>query len=666
MTLCFGRDICGDRAAVTQREWLITNGIGGYGCGTLAGVLTRRYHGLLVAALNPPLDRTLLVSQVNETVTYLGCSYDLHTNHWADGSLQPLGYYHLESFRLEGTIPIWVYALGDARLEKRLWMEPGANTTYVRYTVTRASEPLTLTVKVLLNYRNHHDQTAANGWQMDICPWHQGLKITPNAEARPFYLFSEMGPLQPAHTWYRGYHLALEADRGLNAQEDHLHGATATRPLGQGQSFTLVATTEADADPTGQTALLRRLAYEQRLLDLWPQPAPMNPATPWPRQLVLAADQFIVNRTVKGTPGKTIIAGYPWFGDWGRDTMIALPGLTLATGRAAVARPILYTFAQYLDQGMLPNVFPEAGQTPHYNTVDATLWYFEALRAYLQATDDLGLIEQLFPALQQVITWHHKGSRHHIHLDPVDGLLYAGEPGVQLTWMDAKVDDWVVTPRIGKPIEVNALWYNALLVMQQFARRLGQPHSLYQDLVEQTRQGLQRFWNPDLGYCYDLLDGPDGHDITLRPNQIFAVTLPDPTLGPAALPLEQQKAVVDMVAQVLVTSHGVRSLDPAHPDYQGHYGGDPRQRDGAYHQGTAWSWLLGAFAQAHWRVYQDADLAHSFLEPLIQHLQGGCVGTLSEIFDGDAPHAPRGAFAQAWSVAEVLRVSAKLGPLLRG
>lgn len=665
MTICFGRDICSDRAAATQREWLITNGLGGYGCGTIGGCLTRCYHGLLVAALKPPLERTLLVSQVNETVTYLGQTYDLHTNHWADGTETPQGYHHLESFRLEGTLPIWVYALGDARLEKRLWMEPGANTTYVRYTVSRASEPMALTLKVLVNHRDHHACTQAQAWQMDIVPRDRGLTITAKAGVAPFYLLSETTPLQPAHTWYRGYALAQEQYRGLTHLDDHLHGATATATLGQGQSFTLVATTEVDADPVGQTALLRRLAYEQHLLDQWRHTQPVKPDSPWRRQLVLAADQFIVNRTVNDAPGKSVIAGYPWFGDWGRDTMIALPGLTLATGRAALARPILHTFAQYLDQGMLPNVFPEAGEAPHYNTVDATLWYFEALRAYLHATDDLGLIEELFPALQEIITWHHKGTRHRIHLDPADGLLYAGEPGIQLTWMDAKVDDWVVTPRIGKPIEVNALWYNALLVIQHLARRLGQPDSLYQEIIEQTRQGLQRFWNPDLGYCYDLLDGPDGHDMTLRPNQIFAVTLPDPALGPAALSLEQQKAVVNTVAQVLVTSHGLRSLDPAHPDYQGHYGGDRVQRDGAYHQGTVWSWLLGPFVQAHWRVYQDADLAHSFLDPLIQHLHGGCVGTLSEIFDGDAPHAPRGAFAQAWTVAEVLRVSAHLGPLLR-
>jgi len=705
MTISFGRHLCGSEAIATQCEWLITNGIGGYGCGTVAGVLTRHYHGLLVAALKPPLERTLLVTKVDETATYLDHSYDLYCDRWIDGPLYPQGYLHLESFRLEGTIPIWVYAIADARLEKRVWMEPGANTTYLRYNVSRASAPLELSLKVLVNHRNHHHSTQGEGWQMAIADCPQGLQIQAKDDVQPFYLLSETGPAQPAHTWYNGYALAVEAYRGIHPYDDHLHAATFTPTLSQGQSFTLVATTDADADRSGQSALLRRLAYEQHLIAQGQAVQPDLPTPAWVNQLILAADQFVVKRpllpariagagmndagmndaslgvaglepvgaaaaevtdvaTSHAPNGKTIIAGYPWFGDWGRDTMIALPGLTLATGRPALARLILQTFARYIDQGMLLNTFPEDGQAPHYNTVDAILWYFEALRAYHRATADTPLIEDLFPQLQAIVTWHCKGTRHGIQVDPTDGLLDAGEAGVQLTWMDAKVGDWVVTPRMGKPIEVNALWYNALLVMGQFARLLGQSDRPYQELATHTHQGFQRFWNDDLGCCYDLLDGPIGSDNTLRPNQIFAVALPDFTLGEPCLTAAQQRAVVDVVAQRMLTSHGLRSLDSAHPNYQGHYGGTPIQRDGAYHQGTVWSWLIGPFVQAHWRVYQDADLAHSFLDPLIQHLQGGCLGTLSEIFDGDAPMEPRGAFAQAWSVAEVLRVSTLLRPLM--
>ncbi|MGG6240784.1 amylo-alpha-1,6-glucosidase [Nodosilinea sp. AN01ver1] len=710
MTISFGRHLCGNAAIATQQEWLITNGLGSYGCGTVSGVLTRHYHGLLVAALKPPVERTLLVTKVNETATYLGQSYALYCDRWADGAITPHGYLHLESFRLEGTIPIWVYAIADARLEKRVWMEPGANTTYVRYTLSRASAPVHLDLKVLVNHRLHHHSTQGEGWQMAIEPCPHGLRLQAKDNAQPFYLLSETAPASPAHTWYNGYALAVEAYRGIDPYDDHLHAATFSPTLGQGQSFTLVATTEAEADCSGQSALLRRLAYEQHLISQGKAAQPDDQPPTWVNQLVLAADQFIVNRAIAGlgvdtdpadfgdslnspspetaatpahpqgetaestdshqsTPliiGKTVIAGYPWFGDWGRDTMIALPGLTFTTGRPTLARLILQTFARFLNQGMLPNAFPEDGQAPYYNTVDATLWYFEALRAYHQATADTALIKDLFPRLQEVIDWHCKGTRHSIQVDPADGLLSAGEPGVQLTWMDAKAGDWVVTPRIGKPVEVNALWYNALLVMAEFARLLGQPAENYQTMAAQTHQGFQRFWNPDLGHCYDVLDGPDGADPALRPNQIFAVSLPDAALGEPCLSSDQQRAVVDVVAQRLLTSHGLRSLDPDHTSYEGIYGGDLIQRDGAYHQGTVWSWLIGPFVQAHWRVYQDADLAHSFLDPLIHHLHGGgCLGTVSEIFDGDVPMEPRGAFAQAWSVAEVLRVSALLRPRLK-
>lgn len=657
-----GRDICGNLAIAEQREWLVTNGIGGYACGTVAGLLTRHYHGLLLAALKPPLDRTLLLTKLDEVVTYSDRVYELGCDRWADGTVTPHGYVHIQQFALEGTIPVWTYACGDALLEKRLWMEPGFNTTYVRYTVKRASAPLSLQLKALVNYRNHHGDTQA-GWDMRIQPIAQGIQIQPFESAPPWVIKCDVATPQPSHIWYYGYHLAVEAYRGIFPQDDHLHAATVEVTLNPTQSLTLAASTEADVDAEGFSALLRRRAYETVLLknadlkNVEPnQPAPSEPLNrvSLPASLYLAADQFIVDRTVERQAGKTIIAGYPWFGDWGRDTMIALPGLTVTTQRYDVARPILRTFARYLDQGMLPNVFPEAGEAPAYNTVDAILWYFEAIRAYHQATQDDQLLAELFPALAEAIEWHQRGTRYNIHLDQ-DGLLYAGVDGEQLTWMDAKVDEWVVTPRIGKPVEINALWHNALLAMAGFAKRLGHSAEPYQQLAEQARKGFQRFWNQDLDYCYDVLDGPDGNDPALRPNQIFAVALPAIATQPSLLHDHQQKAVVDAVAQHLLTSYGLRSLAPHHPDYQGTYGGDRYQRDGAYHQGPVWGWLMGPFVQAHWKVYQDAETARSFLEPLLDHLHAGCVGNLSEIFDGDAPFTPRGAFAQAWTVAEVLR-----------
>jgi predicted glycogen debranching enzyme len=663
MNIEFGREICGDLNSAEQREWLVTNGIGGYASGTVAGLLTRRYHGLLVAALQPPLGRTLLLAKLDETVEYDNLTYALHTNRWADGNVEPRGYRQIESFALEGTIPTWKFACGDAVLEKRIWMQHGANTTYVRYTLSRATQPLTLTLKALVNYRDYHGSTQGNDWQMNVEPSKSGIKISAFDKATPLYLLSDTATATPAHNWHYGFDLAVERYRGLSDREDHLHAATFEVTLNPGESIVFVASTEPQPNLDGAEALKLRHSQEQKLINLWKlnRPETINhsqdrPA--WIERLVLAADQFIVDRSVPNIPkGKTIIAGYHWFGDWGRDTMISLPGLTIATGRTENARSILRTFAKYVDKGMLPNRFPDAGDVPEYNTVDATLWYFEAIRSYYDATADDELLEELFPVLAEIIDWHCRGTRYNIHLDASDGLLYAGAAGVQLTWMDAKVGDWVVTPRIGKPIEVNALWYCALRSMAKFARQLGKPYKEYDVLADRTLIKFSRFWNPDTGYCYDILDSPDGDDASLRPNQIFAVSLPGigakgyaPLLTPT-----QQRGVVDTCGRSLLTSYGLRSLAPSHPQYQGHYGGNQLQRDGAYHQGTTWGWLLGSFVLAHLQVYGDRSQARQFLEPIGHHLLAHGLGTCSEIFDGDAPMTPRGCIAQAWTVAEVLR-----------
>ncbi len=656
----FGRDICGSLPQSEQREWLITNGIGGYGGGTICGTLTRCYHGLLIAALKPPLGRTLMLTKLDEAVTYQTENVFLSCDRWAGGRLTGHGYRHLERFRLEGTTPVWSYAIADALLEKQIWMQPGENTTYIQYRLCRATSPLTLSIKALVNYRDHHSVTESSRegdvWKIQTSTHPKGLKVQAFEEATPFYLLSDKGQLVPASKWYEHYLLTTEQYRGLNPLDDNFHAATLRTSLQPGETLTLVASTQPDPNPDGQAALATRTQYEKDLIQQASLPSDSSP--PWVQQLVLAADQFVVDRvlvnekTDEPTVGKTIIAGYPWFGDWGRDTMIALPGIALATGRAEIARPILLTFARYLSQGMLFNTFPETNEAPGYNTVDATLWYFEAIRAYVEATGDLELLAELFPALAEVVDWHIRGTRYNIHLDPADGLLYAGETGQQLTWMDAKADDWVVTPRIGKPVEINALWHNALMAMGHFCQLLNRSDSEYTALSQRAASSFERFWQPDRGYCYDVIDGPDGDNPALRPNQIFAVSLKfAPPLAP-----QRQKAIVDICAQQLLTSHGMRSLTPAHPDYIGVYEGDRYQRDGAYHQGTVWSWLIGPFVQAHFKVYQDPVLARSFLTPLLHHLKAGCVGTLSEIFDGNAPFIPRGAYAQAWSVAEVLRL----------
>ena len=656
MSIEFGREICGELSSAEAREWLVSNGIGGYASGTVAGLNTRRYHGLLIAALNPPLVRTLLLAKIDETALYDKQCYPLHTNRWTTETVEPQGYRRIERFTLEGTVPVWRFACADALLEKRVWMQQGANTTYVQYTLLRATQPLTLSLKALVNYRDYHSATQANGWQMSIEPIEQGICITAFLGAKPFYLLSTAANLSPAHDWYKGFDLAVERNRGLSDREDHLHAATFESTLNPGESLTFVASTELSPNLNGAEAINARRAHEQTLLSLRNATLPpTNKSTPdWINHLVLAADQFIVDRPSPTEPeGKTVMAGYHWFGDWGRDTMISLPGLTLATGRPEIARSILRTFAQYVDQGMLPNRFPDAGEIPEYNTVDATLWYFEAVRAYYAATEDEGLLHELFPVLCDIIDWHRRGTRYNIHLDTSDGLLYAGETGVQLTWMDAKVGDWVVTPRIGKPIEINALWYNALHIMATFARQLNQPFEDYEAIAHLTQANFNRFWNPALGYCYDVLDGPEGDDPSLRPNQLFAVILPKAS-SMSLLTLAQQRAVVDVCSQKLLTSHGLRSLSPDHAQYQGYYSGNSLQRDGAYHQGTVWGWLLGPFVQAHLRVYGNPAQARQFLEPMANNLAAHGVGSLSEIFDGDAPMTPQGCIAQAWTVAEVL------------
>ena len=644
--LDFSRDICSDLSIAQAREWLVTNGIGGYASGTVGDPRTRAYHGLLVAALDPPLGRTLLVSHIDDTIEYDGRDYDLATHRWGDGTVDPRGVVHLDRFHLDGTVPVWTFALGDALLEKRVWMEQGANTTYVQYRLLRARTSVTLRAKTFVTHRDHHAPTQAGDWQMGVSATENGLRVDAYDDATPFFLRSVDAAATLAHTWYRDYALPVETDRGLPDREDLLHAATFEATLAPEDALTLVFSTEADASLDGPAALTRRQNRDEQLVTR----AGLNDAPEDVRHLARAADQFVVDRSTTEDPdGKSIIAGYPWFGDWGRDTMIALPGLTLTTGRPDVAETILRTYARYVDQGMIPNRFPDQGDTPEYNTVDATLWYVEAIRATVEATGNTALLDDLFPTLREIVDWHEKGTRYGIQVDPDDGLLQAGTPGVQLTWMDAKVGDWVVTPRIGKPVEVNALWYNALRSLESFAEALGESADPFAERADQAESHFDRFWDAERGHLRDVIDGPDGDDSSLRPNQLFAVSLPHSPLSDA-----QQNAVVDTCAAHLYTPHGLRSLSPDHPDYVGVYRDGREERDGAYHQGTVWSWLIGPFVKAHLRVYDDPATARSYLAPLRRHLDAHGVGSVSEIFDGDAPVTPRGTPAQAWGVAQLL------------
>jgi predicted glycogen debranching enzyme len=663
--ISLSKKICNNLSQGKSREWLITNGIGGYASGTISGILTRRYHGLLIASFNPPLNRHLLLTKLIETIKYKEKNYQLDSNIWRDKTIFPQGYLFCEEFYLEGTSVIWKYACGDGLIKKQIWMNQGENTTYIKYTIERANSPVKINLQALGNYRNHHYLTSQPNLNCLITKTTHGLKIQPNGQFIPFYLLCQEDKWQipEQNQWYFNFNLDLEKYRGQDYIEHHLLVGNYEISLNVNQSITIVATTELTTELNGEISWQKYHNYEQELLKL----TCLKNKSNFPKHLILASDQFIVKRdslnTEDQTPltsqnhhqGKTIIAGYPWFGDWGRDTMISLAGLTLVAGKFSTARKILLTFAKYLDQGMLPNCFPEKGFSPYYNTVDAPLWYFEAMENYLYFTQDFSLLAELFESLQSIINYYIKGTRFNIHLTE-DGLIFAGEKGSQLTWMDAKVGDLVITPRIGKPVEINALWYNALILMTKWAIKLNKEYQSYQELAEKTRINFQKFWHKDLKYCYDVIDNQGINDSSLRPNQIFAISLP--TFTPCAQPLlnlEQQKHIIKTIEKELLTPYGLKTLNRENPHYCGVYGGNQFIRDQAYHQGTVWPWLIGHFIQAHLKVYQNQDLALGFLNPFKTHLQEAGINQISEIFDGDFPHNARGCFAQAWSVAEVLR-----------
>ncbi len=656
MQIGFGREITGDFDAASRREWLVTNGLGGWASGTVSGANTRRYHGLFVPALQPPLGRTVLVNKFDEWAQIGGLHFSLSANEFSDGGIAPKGYRQLEAFRLEDGLPVWTYALAEALLEKRIWMPHGQNVTFVTYTLRRTPRPVTLTLRAFVTARDAHGETRlASGAQppeVRAIPGGAGFR----AGGVEFCLVASSGAFSPTRRWRPNLKHRVEAERGLPDIEDHFEAGEFTATLLPGQTLALAAALTPPPALNWAAALAAAQARAAALI----RQAEMETAPAWIQQLVLAADQFIVRRG----PGQTVIAGYPWFGDWGRDTMIALPGLMLTTRRYDVAADTLRTFARFVSQGMLPNRFPDQGETPEYNTVDATLWYFHALHQYLQATGDQPLARELFPVLADIIDWHLRGTRYQIHMDPGDGLLYQGEPGVQLTWMDVKIGDWVVTPRTGKAVEINALWINALWVAHHLCQRLGvvPPHP-YAELARRAEQSFEKFWYAEGGYLYDVIEGPQGADAAVRPNQLVALALPyGPLTEPAATP--RARALVDLCAAHLLTSYGLRSLAPNHPDFRGLFTGDQRQRDAVYHQGTVWGWLIGPWVDAYLRAYGQGEAAlaeaRSFLAPFESHLTDFGLGSVAEAFEGDAPFTPRGCPAQAWSVAEVLRAWARV------
>lgn len=643
--ISFPGGVCASVSTAVGCEWLETNGIGGFASSTIIGLNTRRYHGLLVAANRPPSGRVVLLSKLEETLIVDGRRHELSVNQYP-GALNPQGHLLQIEFRLD-PFPVFCYIADGVRIEKSVFLAQGENSTVVSYRIEGAQgRGACLELRPLVAFRDYHSTTHENGAYDTAMLERPGLvRIKPYADLPALYLAHEGGRVEQQGYWYRNFEYQVERERGLDYLEDLFNPYVISFDLADRDSVMVIASTE-ERDARQAAELMRREIARRRT----------NRSDSMADALCSAGSQFVVERAGSGN-GKTVIAGYHWFGDWGRDTVISLPGLALSTGRPDVARGILLSCAAQVNEGLLPNWINTEG-VPEYNTIDATLWYFEAIRAYVESSGDLQFVRQnLYECLRQIVAWHERGTKHNIHVDS-DGLLSGGDEGVQLTWMDAKVGDFVVTPRAGKPVEVQALWYNALRIMEGFAREFGDSggEDHYREMAERAKTAFAaQFWN-DVERClYDVVNG-EVRDGSIRPNQIFAVSLEHPLLDG-----ERARAVVDRVERELLTPYGLRSLSPLDPRYRGRYESDVRSRDTAYHQGTVWPWLLGPFARAYRRVYGDtsgtrAQIAE-WLANFQAHLGEAGLGQISEIFDGDAPHHPRGCIAQAWSVAEILRLA---------
>jgi predicted glycogen debranching enzyme len=640
------RTICNDLKAASSREWLETNGIGGFASGTVSGIGTRRYHGLLTAATRPPLGRIRTVSKFEESLIIDGTSFELSANQYP-GSVHPDGFQYIAEFCLH-PFPVWRYEVNGVELERKIFMAYGSNTTVSRWTVvsSAAGSDVRLEVRPLLGFVDYHHLQHENAlFKADYDVQPGTVSVLPYADLPGINFGHNALSVNKTGFWYRNFEYAIERERGFDFTEDLFQPFVLSFDLSK--PATVIVSTESvqanDADRLERAEIKRR----NKLI------SSAGVKGEFTSQLLLAADQFLATRG----DGQTVIAGYPWFSDWGRDTMISLAGLTLATNRPKIAKGILLEFSKHISEGMLPNRFPDEGEEAEYNTVDATLWYFEAVRAYVEATGDRAFVrKQLYSKLSEIVTWHLRGTRYDIHVD-TDGLLYAGEPGVQLTWMDAKIGDEVITPRTGKAVEIQALWYNALRIMSELARRFGHDGDANKfdsmaDLAKLSFNAL--FWNEAEQCLYDVVENGN-RDASVRPNQIFSVSLTYPILDG-----DRAKAVVDKVEAELLTSVGLRSLAPRDPKYIPYYVGSPLERDSAYHQGTVWAWLIGGFIDAYRRVYPERkDRITEIINGFRPHLSEAGLGQISEIFDAEWPHSPRGCPAQAWSVAELLRVMGK-------
>ncbi len=651
-----------DPTFLRSREWLVTNGLGGYASGTLLGIGTRRHHGLFIPNLPAPLGRTVLIPHLEDIVHDQGEYLQLGGAEFVDGHEEGTVAHLLTEFRHEWQTPVWVFSIAGRTIEKRLTMPHGHNTVCVLYTLLQG-DPVRLHLRPYVTFRQHgtpfDDPQSQGPFPLTILRKRHDIHFGEGRPVLRLCLRPECGVFVAEEKMQKDILYRVERDRGYDYVEDLCSPGYFTTELSVGTPVGLVASVEhwetLDFDA------VRIFEAERRRVEKVLTLAPETVHTGLAAQLVLAADQFIILPGTRpeeellahtaGEEARTIVAGYHWFTDWGRDTMISLEGLTLCTGRHHEAKAILQTFARYVKDGLLPNHFPEGERAALYNTVDATLWYFHALDRYLHYSGDTETLHALYPTLCMIIDHYQHGTHFGIGMDPHDGLIHAEAEGFALTWMDAKVGDWVVTPRRGKPVEIQALWYNALRLMATWAQDMSEPVGDFTRLAEQVSTSFnQRFWMADRGYLFDVIDGGQGNDDSLRPNQIFTMSLHFPLLDP-----QHWRSVLETVTEKLLTPVGLRTLAPGHKDFKSKYDGDLRARDAAYHQGTVWPWLIGHFLDAWRRFTPKDDRVNTFLHGFDDALRVAGIGTLSEIFDAETPYSARGCIAQAWSVAEVLR-----------
>jgi len=641
-------------------EWLETNGLGGWASSSVIGCNTRRYHGLLVAATRPPTERMVLVSKLDETIVTDANRFELGTNDYGDG-IQPNGNQYLHLFNRK-LFPEWKYIVNGIELKKTVAMVQNENTTLVIYEVIRAATAFTMELLPLIAGRNYHAlQHAGNNIFWDV-EFDQGIfHNQPNKNAPDIFISIPGATYHHDPKWYYRFNYSMEKSRGLDYEEDLFNHGIFSVSLKEGDSLGIMLSTDPLVGKEAHDLFLQEEKRKELLTD--------DPAETIPARLQLAADQFIVKRSVTnaGSSGeadldlRTVIAGYHWFTDWGRDTMISLPGLCLTTDREDDARKIMAAFAASASMGMLPNRFPDNNQPPEYNNADGTLWFFNAVYKYLKATDDDDFVlQKILPVLKDIVDWHYRGTRYNIHVAE-DGLLYAGEKGQQLTWMDVRIGDWVVTPRMGKPVEIQALWYNGLRIFSELLELNGQLEDADKMLAQaaKARESFNRqFWYKEGNYLFDHIDEQGRPDPTLRPNQLFAASLPFPLVEN-----EKANAVLKIVTEKLYTPVGLRSLTPDDIHYAAVYDGDPMKRDASYHQGTVWTWLLGPYVDTIMKNEGSAAKAHAnrIIHDFSYHLNEGCIGSISEIADAGGSHHPRGCIAQAWGVAEILRVIKEYG-----